>query len=143
MLSAEEIETKSRSTLYKSRTETIIFRNRRLPRHQLIRQCRSFSIKYRRISLDMPVRWSSTAIMLGIFLSMKPAIQAVMATQQWDMSVKQYLTLTDEDWVILEQLHVFFKIFVLPTSKSQADKYPTLHETILSFISIIGQLRVS
>jgi hypothetical protein len=141
MLSAEENETKSRSALYKARTETIIFRNRRLPRHQLIRQYRSFGIKYRRIPLDMPVRWSSTAIMLEIFLSMKPAIQAVIATQQWDMSVKQHLTLTDEDWVILEQLHVFFKIFVLPTSKSQADKYPTLHETIPSFISIIGQLR--
>ena len=89
----------------------------------------------------MPVRWSPTAIMLEIFLSMKPAIQAVMATQQWDISVKQHLTLTDKDWAILEQLHVFFKIFVLPTSRSQADKYPALHETILNFIGIIGQLR--
>jgi hypothetical protein len=38
MLSTEEKETKSRSALYKARTETIIFRNRRLPRHQLTRQ---------------------------------------------------------------------------------------------------------
>ena len=47
----------------------------------------------------------------------------------------------NKDWAILEQLHVFFKIFVLPTSRSQADKYPALHETILNFIGIIGQLR--
>jgi hypothetical protein len=37
MLSTEEKETKSRSVLYKVRTETIIFRNRRLLRYQLIR----------------------------------------------------------------------------------------------------------
>ena len=89
----------------------------------------------------MPVRCSSTPIVPEIFLFMKPAIQAVMATQQWDISVKQHLTLTDKDWAILEQLHVFFKIFVLPISRRQADKYPALHETILNFIGIIGQLR--
>jgi hypothetical protein len=142
VLSIDEQETKSRSALYKARTQTIIFQNRRLPRYQLIRQCKSFNIKYRRIPLDMPVRWSSTATMLKIFLSMKPAIQAVMATQQWDASVKQYLSLTDEDWDILEQLCTFFKIFVLPTTRSQADLYPTLHQTIPSFIGIIGQLKV-
>jgi hypothetical protein len=76
--------------------------------------------------------------MLKIFLSIKPAIQAVMVTQQWDMSVKQHLTLTNKDWEILEQLNTFFKIFVLPTTRSQANAYHTLHQTIPSFIGIIG-----
>ena len=51
-LPEDEKETSTRSTLYKTRSWTILFRNRRLARKHLITQCRSHKIRYRRIPLD-------------------------------------------------------------------------------------------
>jgi hypothetical protein len=48
------------STLYKLRRHIYIFRNRRVWRDALEKQCKAANITYYRLGLDMPIRWNST-----------------------------------------------------------------------------------
>jgi hypothetical protein len=52
------------SALYKLRRHIYIFRNRRIWRDALEKQCKAANIKYHRPTLDMPVRWNSTYNMI-------------------------------------------------------------------------------
>ena len=90
----------------------------------------------------MPIRWNSTDKMLSAALQMEEAIRAVLATQRWDKSVKEHLTPTDEDWASYKEMAIFFDIFRRPTVGSQADGYPTLHNSIPDFLHILRQLNV-
>jgi hypothetical protein len=108
-----------RSVLNKSRSLTLVFRRRGFKK-ALERQCKALGIKYHAIPLDMPVRWSSTGIMIDSFLSLKEPIEAVCATQQIDASVKVF-TLTEDDWVLLQEVCSFLKIFEKCTKEMQAD----------------------
>ena len=93
----DETQTSTRSTLYKTRSWVLIFRNRRILRALLIRICKSLGIKYRRVPLDQKTRWSSTERMIRIWRTLKQAIQSVQATQTFDTSLKR-LNLDDKDW---------------------------------------------
>jgi hypothetical protein len=80
--------------------------------------------------------------MLSAGLHIKKAIKAVLTAQTWDKSVKENLTPTEEDWNTLKEMAVFFNIFRRPTVQSQADEYPTLHNTIPNYLHILRQLNV-
>lgn len=99
-------------------------------------------VKYLELACDMPVRWNSTDKMLTTALKMEKPIRAVLLNQEWDPSVRANLTPTDEDWALLKEMSVFFDIFRRPTVQSQADKYPTLHNTIPDYLHILRQLNV-
>jgi hypothetical protein len=58
--------------------------------------------------------------MIDSFLSLKEPIEAVCATQQIDTSVKVF-TLTEDDWVLLQEVRSFLKIFEKCTKEMQAD----------------------
>jgi hypothetical protein len=92
----DETQTSTRSTLYKTRSWVLIFRNRRIARTLLIRICKSLGIKYRRVPLDQRTRWSSTERMIRIWTAIKQAIQSVQATETFDTSLKR-LNLDDKD----------------------------------------------
>jgi hypothetical protein len=80
--------------------------------------------------------------MLKAGLRLEPALRAILANQQWDPSVKENLTPDNTDWALLKEMGIFFNIFRAPTVQSQADKYPTLHNTIPNYLHIIRQLAV-
>ena len=90
----------------------------------------------------MPVQWSSTDYMLMIFLHLKKAINSVLAIQEWDASVREHLTPNQDDWQVLEEMKVFFELFRRPTTKSQADNYPTLHNTIPDYLFLMRRMKV-
>ena len=104
--------------------------------------CNTPEIKYRDLMCDMPVRWNSTDKMLSIGLHLKKAISAVLVTQEWDKSVRANLTLTNADWATLKEMAKFFDLFRKPTIQSQAEQYPTLHNTIPNYLHIMRQLNV-
>jgi hypothetical protein len=80
--------------------------------------------------------------MLKAIIRIEKPIRAVLQFQNWDESVRQYLTPTEEDWTIVKQVVIFFDIFRRPTVQSQADKYPTLYNVIPDYLHILRQLEV-
>src|SRR3984885_4843791 len=80
--------------------------------------------------------------MIKAMLRMERAIRTVLREQQWDESVRDNLTPTDEDWECLKEMAVFFDIFRRPTMQSQAEKYPTLHDVIPNYLHMMRQLTV-
>ena len=87
----------------------------------------------------MPVRWSSTHTMIEKFYSMKEAITAVLASQDFDDSIDE-VSLTKPDWVVAKELLDFFGLFVKTTTMMQADNYPTLNRTIPEYFRLISRL---
>ena len=129
------------SALSKLRRHIYIFRNRRGFRTALEKQVRVSGIKpARMLTLDMPVRWSSTYDMINTACIQEAPITAVCATQQIDLSVCEIL-ITQQDWAILRDLLKLFEIFVHPTKKLQASTYPTLNYAILQYLQMIKKLK--
>jgi hypothetical protein len=131
-----------RSSFFKIRSLSLIFRLRRLPRSELKAACKILGIDWRELLCDMPVRWNSTAKLLKAALQLEGAIRRVLKDQQWDKSVRENLTPTDDDWEQLREMERFFNLFYKPTIASQAEKYPTLHNTIPDYIYLIRQLNI-
>jgi hypothetical protein len=65
------------SALWKLRRHIYIFRRRRVWRIALEKQCEAHSIKYRKPTLDMSVRWNSTYNMIKRACDLRVPIQAV------------------------------------------------------------------
>lgn len=135
-------EFKELDAFHKIRCLCLIFKHRKVPRDQLKRTCRVLEIEFLELALDMPTRWNSTDRMLKAALQMKGAIRAVLIAQHWDESVRQYKTPTQDDWVTLEEMAIFFKLFRRPTIKMQAENYPTLHNSIPEYLHLQRQLNV-
>jgi hypothetical protein len=127
------------SALSKLRRHVYIFRNRRGFRSQLEQQLKATGMKQRLLVLDMPVRWNSTYDMINVACMQESPITAVCASQTIDLSVRDIM-LTQNDWTILHKLHKFFLIFIHPTKKLQASKYPTLNYVIPQYIKMIRQV---
>ena len=67
------------SALYKLRRHIYIFRRRRAWRIALEKQCNAHGVPYRKLCLDMPIRWNSTYNMIKRACSLRVPIQAVCA----------------------------------------------------------------
>lgn len=130
------------SAFYKARCLALIFKGRKIPRQQLKDMCNTLRIPFLELVCDMPVRWNSTDKMLGAFLKMEKAIRAVLSVQEWDDSVRIYMTPSEEDWKLLKELAVFFQLFSRPTVQSQAEKYATLHNVIPNYLHMLRQLGI-
>ena len=78
--------------------------------------------------------------MLRLFLYLKPTIQAIQATQTNDKSLK-CLNLSNNDWDTLEEIQKFFEVFKEATICMQADKYPTLHQTVPFYVHLMRELK--
>ena len=89
----------------------------------------------------MPVRWSSTYTMLKMFYGMMDAIKAVLATQKFDRSLDS-VALTSQDWVIAQELLLFFGIFTKTTTLMQADNYPTINRILPEYYRLIKDLEL-
>jgi hypothetical protein len=68
-------------------------------------------------------------------------IQAVCAVQDYDLSVKA-IELTLGDWVILNDIHKLFAIFVRPCKKLQGGKHPTMNYAIPKYIQLLHKLEL-
>ncbi|TEY36874.1 hypothetical protein BOTCAL_0540g00020 [Botryotinia calthae] len=131
---------RARSALFKLRSLCSVFRNKRKFRSALKQQCIIYRINYRRLLIDVPVRWNSTNDLVSEALRQQAPITAVLATQSWDKSIKENLFLTDNDWSVLIELKKFFACFQLPTTKAQADCYPTLQNMIPKYILLVRKM---
>lgn len=127
------------AVLAKLRRHIYVFRNRRVWKDALKKQCEAATIQYRQLSLDMPVRWSSTYHMINTALKLQSPITALCASQQLDPSMRD-ISLSSTDWMILHSLLQLFNIFVRPTEKLQAASYPTLNIAIPQYIRMIKKL---
>jgi hypothetical protein len=96
-------------------------------------------MKQRLLVLDILVRWNSTYDMINIACMQESPITAVCTSQTLDLSVCKIM-LTQNDWAILHKLHEFFMIFVPPTKKLQATRYPTLNYAIPQYIKMIKRV---
>ena len=88
----------------------------------------------------MPVRWSSTKVMLEKFFSMKDPINAVMATQSFDQSLDQFKLGIDE-WLVCKELLDYFTIFSRTSIEMQADAYPTLNKVVPQYFTLTKRLQ--
>jgi hypothetical protein len=104
--------------------------------------CKTLDIKYVDLLCDMPVRWNSTDKMIKTALRMEKPIRAVLLNQEWDQSVRQKLTPSDDDWKCIKEMAIFFNIFRRPTVQAQAELYPTLHNIIPNYLHMLRQLNV-
>ena len=129
------------SAFYKLRRHVYIFRNRRIWRVALQNQCKAHGIKYRKPTLDMPIRWNSTYNMIKKAFDLQKAIQSVCATQDFDLSVKA-LELTQGDWLILNSMLKLFAIFVRPSKKLQGERYPTMNYAIPQYLRLLHKLEL-
>ena len=129
------------SVLYKLRRHIYIFRNRRIWRDALEKQCKAANIKYNRPSLDMPVRWNSTYNMIKGACNLQIPITAVCAIQDYDISVRA-LMLTQADWAILDNIQRLFTIFVRPSQKLQGKVYPTMNYAIPQYLRLLNKLEL-
>jgi len=129
------------SALWKLQRHVYIFRRRRAWRIALEKQCQAHGIKYRKPTLDMPIRWNSTYNMIKKVCDLRVPIQAVCAVQDYDISVKA-LELTLGDWVILNDILKLFAIFVRPSKKLQGEKYPTMNYAIPQYLQLLHKLEL-
>lgn len=106
-----------------------------------MQQCIVYKINYRRLLIDVPVRWNSTNDMVSEALRQQLPITAVLATQSWDKSIKKNLFLNDNEWEVLIELKEFFACFQLPNIKAQVDCHPALQDMIPTYILLIRQMR--
>jgi hypothetical protein len=88
----------------------------------------------------MPIRWSSTKVMLEKFYIMKDPIIAVMDTQSFDQSLDQFKLGVDE-WLVCKELLDYFTIFSRTSIEMQADAYPTLNRVIPQYFTLIKCLQ--
>jgi hypothetical protein len=129
------------SALWKLRRHIYIFRRRRAWRIALEKQCQAHRIKYRKPTLDMPVRWNSTYNIIKRACDLRVPIQAVCAVQDYDLSVKA-IELTLGDWAILNDILKLFAIFVRPSKKLQGEKYPTMNYAIPQYLQLLHKLEL-
>jgi hypothetical protein len=134
-------ENETMAVLAKLWRHIYIFRNRRQWKDGLQKQCEAANIPFRQLSLDMPVRWSSTYHMIDTALKLQRPITALCASQQLDLSIKD-IALTAIDWKTLEDLSHFFYIFIRPTQKLQASSYPTLNYAVIQYMRMSQKLEV-
>ena len=127
------------STLLKVWKLIYTFRNRRQLRDQLQRHCELHLITYRRLKIDMPVRWNSTAAMLSSFLHLRVPIIAVLATQTLDRSLRNFM-LDDNEWEIIKNLLSCFNIFVKISTHMQSESTPTLNWTVPLYLQMVRRL---
>jgi hypothetical protein len=124
------------SALYKLRRYIYIFRNRRIWRDALEKQCKAANIKYYRLSLDMPIRWNSTYNIIKAACNLQIPITAVCAVQDYDISVRAFM-LTQADWLILNNIQRLFAIFVRPSQKLQGQVYLMMNYAIPQYLRLL------
>jgi hypothetical protein len=134
-------ENESVAVLSKLRRHIYVFRNRRQWKDALKKQCKAANIEFKQLSLDMPVRWSSTYYMLHLALRLQGPITALCASQQLDLSMKD-IALTTKDWQVMKALLDLFYIFIRPTEKLQGASYPTLNYAVVQYMRMTQKLEV-
>jgi hypothetical protein len=134
-------ENESVAVLSKLRRHIYVFRNRRQWKDALKKQCEAANIEFKQLSLDMPVRWSSTYYMLHLALRLQSPITALCASQQLDLSMKD-IALTAKDWQTMKALLDLFYIFIRPTEKLQGSSYPTLNYAVIQYMRMTQKLEV-
>lgn len=108
-------------------------------REQLKRQCKAEGVSYKQLKFDMPVRWDSTAVMLSSFLALRIPITSVLAVQQVDRSLRNFILL-DSEWEIINNLLSCFNIFVKISMQMQSESVPTLNWVIPYYLAMIRRL---
>jgi hypothetical protein len=134
-------ENEAMAVLAKLRRHIYVFRNRRQWKDALEKQCKAANIEFRQLSLDMPVRWSSTYHMLHLALKLQGPIIALCASQQLDPSMKD-IALTAKDWETMKSLLYLFYIFIRPTEKLQGASYPTLNYAVIQYMRMTQKLEI-
>ena len=82
--------------LEKLRRHIYVFKDRRAWRVALQRQTTAAGLQYRKLRLDMPIRWNSTLRMLNSALALQIPITAHCASQTLDLSMRD-IALTSND----------------------------------------------
>jgi hypothetical protein len=65
------LDSDERSSFFKTRSLSILFKLRKLPRAELKAMCKLYDIKYVNLMCDMPIRWNSTDKMIKAMLRME------------------------------------------------------------------------
>jgi hypothetical protein len=89
--------------------------------------------------LDCPTRWSSTADMLHVFISLWPAVKTVMegASPSYKFSPLMLGAYEVEE---LEELLNVFRIFKVATLQISGQTYPTISWVLPFFVQVMTQL---
>jgi hypothetical protein len=77
--------------------------------------------------------------MLETALKLRILITAVCSTQKLDISMKD-ISLTANDWAIIEALKRLFLVFLKPSRRLQSDTFPTLNFTIPLYLKMINKV---
>ncbi len=119
----------------------LVYKNRRACRIAPERHINANGPPATKLALDMSVRMSSTHHMLQVAIKAPTSIAAHCATQKLDSSMRA-LQLNEEDMDILEQIERVFTIFVRPTIRIQADKYPILNSAVPQYPNMMQELKM-
>jgi hypothetical protein len=89
--------------------------------------------------LDCPTRWSSTADMLNVFLTLWPAVQSVMGAASVSYKFRP-LELSEEEISMLHELLGVFHIFKAATLALSGQTYPTISWVLPFFVQVMSTL---
>jgi len=82
--------------------------------------------------------WNSTFDMIECGLSLRLVLNALCSTSDM-LNIRRFL-LTDDEWYLLIQIHLFFKNFKLVSTLLGGDKYATLPLIIIAFNMLLDKI---
>ena len=77
--------------------------------------------------------------MLETAIKLRIPITAVCSMQKLDISMKD-ISLTADDWAIIEALERLFLVFLKPLRRLQSNSFPTLNFTIPLYLKMINKV---
>lgn len=124
------------SIIYKLRRTIIKIRLCEQMQIKLRTYCETNNVKYIKPILDVKTRWHSTFHMLDVGLKLKPALRLL-----W-ISFKELtkFQLSEDEWLLLEQIHKFLRNVKIVSDIIAGEKYPTLPLVIVAFNVLVSKI---
>jgi len=107
-------------------------------RNKLKSSCDMTNTKYLSPIIDVATRWNSTFDMIECGLSLRLALNTFCSTSDI-LNIRRFL-LTNDEWYLLTQIHLFLKNFKLVSTLLGGDKYATLPLVIVAFNMLLDKI---
>ena len=97
----------------------------------------------KKLRRDCPTRWGSTLAMIDRAIALKPAVLDMCHKNSDDRDLILTKIPEPEEWRLLQQVQTFLQPFDKATRYCEADKYTTIHVTLVAYNQLMDQLQAT
>lgn len=127
------------SAICKLRSTFIKIRKSEQLQNKLNDFCNITKTKYIKPILDVKTRWNSTHDMIEVGISLKNSLNLFWLSHENNERISM-LRLSEDEWLLLEQIYIFLKNFKIVSNAICGEKYVTLPIVVVAFNILISDI---